>query len=84
MRKRILLTTWLLYSLMLPFWGQTESKKEPKLLIDGCFFMETPSELDGAKLKMAVLKSEDGRMMILVTGVKLSENSKTYAVPLLK
>ena len=82
MRKRILLTTWLLYSLMLPFWGQTESKKEPKLLIDGCFFMETPSELDGAKLKMAVLKSEDGRMMILVTGVKLSENSKTYAVPL--
>lgn len=47
MRKRILLTTWLLYSLMLPFWGQTESKKEPKLLIDGCFFMETPSELDG-------------------------------------
>lgn len=82
MRKRILLTTWLLYSLMLPFWGQTESKKEPKLLIDGCFFMETPSELDGAKLKMAVLKNEDGRMMMLVTGVKLSENSKKYAVPL--
>lgn len=31
---------------------------------------------------MAVLKNEDGRMMMLVTGVKLSENSKKYAVPL--
>jgi cytochrome c biogenesis protein CcmG/thiol:disulfide interchange protein DsbE len=52
MRKRILLAAWLLCGLMLPSWGQTESKKNPKLLIDGCFFMETPSELNGAKLKM--------------------------------
>ena len=70
MRKRILLAAWLLCGLILPSWGQTESKKNPKLLIDGCFFMETPSELNGAKLKMAVLKNEDGRMMMLVTGVK--------------
>ncbi|MBS5541045.1 MAG: hypothetical protein KHX52_12120 [Phocaeicola plebeius] len=82
MRKRILLAAWLLCGLMLPSWGQAESKKNPRLLIDGCFFMETPSELNGAKLKMAVLKNEDGRMMMLVTGVKLSENSKKYAVPL--
>ena len=59
MRKRILLAAWLLCGLMLPSWGQTESKKNPRLLIDGCFFMETPSELNGAKLKMAVLKNED-------------------------
>ena len=70
MRKRILLAAWLLCGLMLPSWGQTESKKNPKLLIDGCFFMETPSELNGAKLKMAVLKNEDGRMMMLVTSCK--------------
>lgn len=81
MKKRMLLMTWLLCGLMLPSWGQTESKKEPKLLVDGCFFMEMPSELSGTKFKMALLKSDDGRKMMLVTGVKLSESSKKYAVP---
>lgn len=33
---------------------------------------------------MAILKSDDGRTMMLVTGIKLSEESKKYAVPLLE
>ncbi len=82
MRRRIILLVWLLCGMVLSFWGQAEGKKEPKLLVDGCFFTELPSELQGATYKMSVLKSDDGRVMLLVTGIKLSEESKKYAVPL--
>ena len=84
MRKRLLLMMGLLCGFVLFSWGQSDGKKEPKLLVDGCFFTESPSELQGATYKMAILKSDDGRTMMLVTGIKLSEESKKYAVPLLE
>lgn len=84
MRKRLLLIMGLLCGFVLLSWGQSDGKKEPKLLVDGCFFTESPSELQGATYKMAILKSDDGRTMMLVTGIKLSEESKKYAVPLLE
>ena len=62
--------------------GDRRKVKEPETADRRLFLHGDASELNGAKLKMAVLKNEDGRMMMLVTGVKLSENSKKYAVPL--
>lgn len=82
MRKRLLLMMGLLCGLVMLSWGQSGDKKEPKLLVDGCFFTESPSELQGAAYQMSILKNDDGRVMLLVTGVKLSEESKKYAVPL--
>ena len=84
MRKRLLLIMGLLCGFVLLSWGQSDGKKEPKLLVDGCFFTESPSELQGATYQMSILKSDDGRTMMLVTGIKLSEESKKYAVPLLE
>lgn len=84
MRKCLLLIMGLLCGFVLLSWGQSDGKKEPKLLVDGCFFTESPSELQGATYQMSILKSDDGRTMMLVTGIKLSEESKKYAVPLLE
>lgn len=52
----------------------------PKFLIDGLFFSEMPSDLDG-KYAISILKDENGRRMWLITGVTLSEKAKTYAIP---
>lgn len=82
MKKRLLLAVWLLCGLTMLSWGQTDGKKEAKLLVDGCFFTESPSELQGAAYQMSILKNDEGRMMLLVTGIKLSEESKKYAIPL--
>lgn len=82
MKKRLLLTVWLLCGLTMLSWGQTDGKKEAKLLVDGCFFTESPSELQGAAYQMSILKNDEGRIMLLVTGIKLSEESKKYAIPL--
>ena len=84
MRKRLLLMMGLLCGFVMLSWGQSDGKKEPKLLVDGCFFTESPSELQGATYQMSILKSDDGRTMMLVTGIKLSEESKKYAVPMLE
>lgn len=82
MRRRMLMFVWLLCGIVLFSWGQSNEKKEPKLLVDSCFFAEMPSELQGAAYQMSILKSDDGRMMLLVRGIKLSEKSKKYAIPL--
>ena len=82
MRKRLFLMMGLLCGFVLLSWGQSDGKKEPKLLVDGCFFTESPSELQGAAYQMSILKNDDGRTMMLVTGIKLSEESKKYAVSL--
>lgn len=82
MRRRMLMFVWLLCGIAMFSWGQSDGKKEPKLLVDSCFFAEMPSELQGASYRMSFLKSDDGRMLLLVTGIKLSEKSKEYAIPL--
>ena len=68
MRKRLLLTVWLLCGLTMLSWGQADGKKEAKLLVDGCFFTEPLLELQGATYQMSILKNDNGRMMLLVTG----------------
>ena len=52
MRKRLLLIMGLLCSFVLLSWGQSDGKKEPKLLVDGCFFTESPSELQENRRNM--------------------------------
>ena len=48
MRRRMLMFVWLLCGIAMFSWGQSDGKKEPKLLVDSCFFAEMPSELQGA------------------------------------
>ncbi len=80
--KNILLLACLLCGMTFSAWGQKTDSKKPMMLIDGCFFTELPSELQGVTYQVSILKSDDGRMVLLVKGIELSEKSKKYALPL--
>lgn len=54
--------------------------KLPKLLIDGCFFNEMPSDVDGKQVGVIILSDQDGNKIMAIKGVKLSDESKRYAV----
>ena len=54
--------------------------KLPKLLIDGCFFDEMPAEVDGKQVGVIILSDQDGNKIMAIKGVKLSDESKRYAV----
>lgn len=54
--------------------------KLPKLLIDGCFFNEMPSDVDGKQVGVIILSDHDGNKIMAIKGVKLSDESKRYAV----
>ena len=54
--------------------------KLPKLLIDGCFFNEMPSDVDGKQIGVIILSDQDGNKIMAIKGVKLSDESKRYAV----
>ena len=53
-----------------------------KFLIEGLFFSEAPSDLDGQRYNVSLLKKDGGGTMLLVTGIDLSDKAKTYAIPL--
>ena len=53
-----------------------------KFLIEGLFFSEAPSDLDGQRYNASLLKKDGGGTMLLVTGIALSDKAKTYAIPL--
>lgn len=71
----------LLACLTISVWGQIPEKRSPKLIVDGCFFTEVPSELKGSTYDMSILKDENGQFMMLIRGIELSEQSKSYAIP---
>lgn len=54
--------------------------KLPKLLIDGCFFNEMPSDVDGKQVGVIILSDQDGNKIMAIKGIKLSDESKRYAV----
>lgn len=54
--------------------------KLPKLLIDGCFFNEMPSDVDGKQIGVIILSDQDGNKIMAIKGVKLSDDAKRYAV----
>ena len=60
MRKRLLLIMGLLCGFVLFSWGQSDGKKEPKLLVDGCFFTESPSELHSEERRRTNDDAGDG------------------------
>lgn len=79
MRKMFLMALLLLGS----WWGgvQAQEKKTANFLIDGLFFSEAPSDLEGQKYAISILNKDDGEMMMMVTGITLSDKAKTYAIP---
>lgn len=54
--------------------------KLPKFLIDGCFFNEMPSDIDGKQISIIILSDQNGNKIMAIPGVKLSDESKRYAV----
>lgn len=79
--KHEFITVSLLACLSISVWGQSPEKRIPKLIVDGCFFTEVPSELKGNTYEMSILKDENGQFMMLIRGITLSEQSKSYAIP---
>lgn len=77
--KRVL---WMTICLL---WGMCVSalaqKKEAKFLIDGLFFSEMPSDTEGQKYSISILKNDKGGELFLLSGVKLSEKARMYALP---
>lgn len=55
-------------------------KEEPKFLVDGCFFKEKPSGIEGRQIDIMILKNKEGKMLMALRGVTLSEEEKRYAM----
>lgn len=74
---------FLLVLLLVCCWSGTwaQGGRTPKFLIDGLFFSEAPSDLEGQKYSVSILNKEGGETMLLITGLTLSEKAKTYAIP---
>lgn len=78
MKRFLWITICLLWGLCVSVLAQ---KKEAKFLIDGLFFSEAPSELDGRKYALSILENDKGEKLFLITGLKLSEKARSYALP---
>lgn len=76
MRRKLL--TILLATLCTAF--AYAQKEEPKFLVDGCFFKEKPSGIEGRQIDIMILKNKEGKMLMAVRGVTLSEEEKRYAM----
>ena len=65
------------------WWGgvQAQEGRTAKFLIDGLFFSEAPSDLEGQRYSVSILNKEGGERMFLITGITLSEKARTYAIP---
>ena len=65
------------------WWGgvQAQEGRTAKFLIDGLFFSEAPSDLEGQRYSVSILNKEGEGMMFLITGITLSEKARTYAIP---
>ena len=65
------------------WWGgvQAQEGRTAKFLIDGLFFSEAPSDLEGQRYSISILNKEGGGKMFLITGITLSEKARTYAIP---
>ena len=54
----------------------TELRKKKNLtqkdLLDGCFFNEMPSDVDGKQVGVIILSDQDGNKIMAIKGVKLS------------
>ena len=60
---------------------QAQEGRTAKFLIDGLFFSEAPSDLEGQRYSISILNKEGGGKMFLITGITLSEKARTYAIP---
>lgn len=60
--------------------AQTADRPQARFLINGMFFSEAPTELDGNPVSISILRMDDGRKLMYVKGLELSAESKAYAL----
>lgn len=76
MRRKLLATLFAVFCAVCSY----AQKEEPKFLVDGCFFKEMPSGIEGRQMDIMILKNKEGKMLMAVRGVTLSEEDKRYAM----
>ena len=58
-----------------------QSKEKARFLIDSLFFSERPSCLEGQACAISILGKEDGSKMLYISGARLDEKARRYAIP---